>query len=112
MYLLHVPGNRDGHTLLQGLANDAPDPELQESLAAIRAALELNPWDGYKKGTRARKQLEDAFESVPPPFAGDVMKLLEGKGRLARLFRHRLASATRLAMYGILFRIWEKHMTT
>jgi hypothetical protein len=106
MYIAHTPSDRDEHVRFQGLSDDAPDPQqLQKSLAAIRAALELNPRTGYVKGSPPRKQLEEAFESVPRSSALELTKqLLKKEGPLERLFRYRLHAATQQAILGILLR--------
>jgi hypothetical protein len=103
MYIAQAPSDRDEHARFQGLSDDAPDPQqLQKSLAAIRAALALNPRTGYVKGSPPRKQLEEAFESVPRSSALELTKqLLEKEGLLERLFRYRLHAATQQAMLGI-----------
>ena len=106
MYISHAPSDRDERTRFQGLSDDAPDlQQFQKSLTAIRAALELNPRTGYVKGSPPRKQLEEAFESVPRSSALELaQKLLEKEGPLERLFRYRLHAATQQAMLWVLAR--------
>src|SRR5262249_2193883 len=80
----------------------------QRSLDAILRALRLNPVGGYVKGSLARRQLEDAFESVPPTYALELFnQLKKGEGPLGRLFQYRLHDVTKGAMLNIL---WRKHL--
>lgn len=103
MYIPHAPSDRDEHARFQGLSDSSADEQLQKSLAAIRAALELNPRTGYVKGSSARKQLEEAFESVPPASALELFNQLgKGEGPLGRLFQYRPHAATQKAMLDIL----------
>jgi hypothetical protein len=106
MYISYSPSDRDDHTRFQGFSDDAPDVQFQKSLAAIQAALELNPRTGYVKGSLPRKRLEEAFESVPPASALELaQRLLKNEGPLERLFRYRLHPATQGAILeGILLR--------
>jgi len=73
------------------------------SVAAIEAALKLDPAGGYVKGTVPRQLLEAAFNAVPLTSASALIdELKQGTGPLARLFRYRLHPATQQAMQGIL----------
>jgi len=92
-------------TGLQGFAQTPPLSEHQRSLDAILRVLRLNPVGGYVKGSSARRQLEEAFESVPPCSALELaQKLLKSEGTLEKLFRHRLATPTRQVVLQILIR--------
>ena len=106
MYLSYGLSDQGDHTRFQGFFGDTPDAQFQKSLAAIQAALELNPRTGYVKGSPPRKKLEEAFESVPPASAMDLtQRLLKNEGPLERLFRYRLHPATQGAILeGILLR--------
>lgn len=76
-----------------------------KSLDAILRALRLNPVGGYVKGSQPRKQLEDAFESVPLNSAFELLNQLEkGEGSLGKLFQYRLHNVTKAAMLQILRR--------
>jgi hypothetical protein len=99
-------GDRDERTRFQGFSDDVPDLQrFQKSLVAIRAALELNPRTGYVKGSPPRKQLDDAFESVPQCSAFELAtQLLKGEGPLEKLFRYRLARPSQRAMFLVLMR--------
>jgi hypothetical protein len=106
MYVSDAQSDGRESTGFQGLSCDTPDvQQFQKSLAAIRAALELNPRTGYVKGSPPRRQLDDAFESVPPCSAQELAKqLLNGQGPLEKLFRYRLAAPTQQAMLNVLMR--------
>ena len=112
MYISYGPSDRGDHTRFQGFFSDSPDVQFQKSLAAIQAALELNPTTGYVKGSPPRKKLEEAFESVPPASALELaQRLLKNEGTLERLFRYRLHPATQGAILkGILLRKAEEEL--
>jgi hypothetical protein len=106
MYISHTQRGPREYRGFQGLSDDTSDvQQLQKSLAAIRAALQLNPRTGYIKGSPPRKQLEGAFESVPQCSALELSRqLLKGEGPVEKLFRYRLARPTQGAMLEVLVR--------
>jgi hypothetical protein len=112
MYISYGPSDQGDDTRFHGFFGDIPDVQFQKSLAAIQAALELNPRTGYVKGGPPRKKLEEAFESVPPVSALDLtQRLLQNEGPLERLFRYRLHPATQGAILkGILLRKAEEEL--
>jgi hypothetical protein len=90
-------------SLADGLANGLADDPLNASLAAIKAALDLNPKLGYLPGSAARRQLEAAFAAVPQSAALEVTRqFLNQQGALEKLFRHRLHPITQQAMLRVL----------
>ena len=103
MYFVLQAHDRTQQAGLRGFAQIGDTSQRQRSLDAILRALQLNPVGGYVKGSLARKQLEEAFESVPPTSALEVFNQLgKGEGPLGRLFRYRLHDATQKAMLKIL----------
>ena len=79
-----------------GLAGFAePTTPLQQNLAKIKAALDLNPKGGYVRGTPARAVLDAAFGGVPICLAAQVfIELRFSNSPLARLFKYRLHPRT------------------
>ena len=85
-----------------GLAEPNPTP-LQQQLAKIKAALDINPKGGYVRGTPARATLDAAFGGVPICLAAEVLlELRFGNSPLARLFKYRLHRKTFGEMLDIL----------
>lgn len=72
-----------------------PTTPFQQSLARIKAALDLNPKGGYVRGTPARAALDAAFAAVPVCLAARVLiELRFGTSSVARLFKYRLHPKT------------------
>ena len=72
-----------------------PTTPLQQNLANIKAALDLNPKGGYVRGTPARAALDAAFGGVPVCLAAEVLiELRFGNSPVARLFKYRLHRKT------------------
>jgi hypothetical protein len=87
---------------LGGFAEPNPTP-FQKSVAAIKAALDLNPAGGYVRASSARAALDTAFLSVPPCDAAKLFRELRfGNTPLARLFKYRLHPKTFREMLDIL----------
>lgn len=108
MYLIAKTNDQTHLSGLRGLAQPRDTSARQRSLDAILSALQLNPVGGYVKGSSARKQLEESFESVPVTSALEVHNQLKnGEGSLGRLFQYRLHDATKVVMLNIL---WLKHL--
>ena len=77
-----------------GFGEPTPTP-LQQRLAQIKAALDLNPKGGYVRGTPARAALDAAFAAVPVCLAAEVLiELRFGNSPVARLFKYRLHRKT------------------
>ena len=77
-----------------GFGEPTPTP-LQQALARIKAALDLNPKGGYVRGTPARAALDGAFAAVPICLAAQVLiELRFGTSPVARLFKYRLHRKT------------------
>ena len=75
--------------LTLGALSEPDDVLLEQSKAAIMAALKRNPVGGYTVGSAARKALEDGFKSVPKGEAVKLhIELNNGQTPLARLFRY------------------------
>ena len=106
MYLFHDVDHRDRMAGFHGLHDTPADAEqFDKSRAAIQAALALNPKAGYVKGSLARQQLEQGFESVPITRAQELLDQLSATADpLGRSFRYRLHTATQLTMRAILER--------
>jgi hypothetical protein len=86
-----------------GSFSEPDDVLLEQSKAAIMAALKRNPVGGYTVGSAARKALEDGFHSVPIAEAVTLQQELnQGQTALAKLFQYRLHPKTHQAMKGIL----------
>lgn len=79
-----------------GLAGFAePTTPLQQHLARIKAALDLNPKGGYVRGSAARAALDSAIGDVPICLAPKVfVELRFGNSAVARLFKLRLHPKT------------------
>lgn len=89
--------------LTLGALSEPDDVLLEQSKAAIMAALKRNPVGGYTVGSAARRALEDGFKSVPKAEAVKLHQELNNSHTpLAKLFRYRLHTKTRQAMKGIL----------
>src|SRR5262245_22476431 len=72
-----------------------PTTPLQNALEKIKNALDLNPKDGYIKGSPARAALDAAIADVKVCLAVEVFRELRfGTGPVGRLFRHRLHPIT------------------
>jgi hypothetical protein len=105
MYFRDDLNPRRGNASLGGFAEPSDQQLLQNSRAAIEAALKRNPVGGYVKGSAARQALDDAFDSVPHCLAEqlhDELKL--GQSILAKLFNYRLAPPTSATMLDLLKR--------
>jgi len=103
MYFIPGAEGRLQEAGLRGFSQVPAPNEMQKSLDAILKALELNPAGGYVKGTAARRQLEQAFASVPECSALQLgLRLTGTDGPLEKLFRYRLAAPTRIEMLQIL----------
>ncbi len=70
----------------------------------IRRQLERNFREDDEPGILdRRRRLRQAFQSVPSSFAQDLFgRLMDGNDPLARLFRYKIATATRNEMLSIL----------
>lgn len=80
-----------------------PTTPLQQNLANIKAALDINPKGGYVRGTPARAALDAAFGGVPVCLAAEVLiELRFGNSAVARLFKYRLHRKTRGEMLEML----------
>jgi hypothetical protein len=102
---LPTVSDRDKPTHGLGLANGLADSPLTQRLAAIKAALDLNPKRGYLPGSAARQQLEAAFAAVPQSAALELTnQFLNQQGALEKLFRHRLHPVTQKVMLSILLK--------
>ena len=98
-----VPGAGIGE-----LAQPRDTSDTGRSIEAITKALQINPADGYIKGSAARRKLDAAILSVPMPSALALHgQLSAGTGALGRLFQHRLHRATRKTLLDVL---WAKHL--
>src|SRR5262245_44306368 len=88
----------------KGLAGFAePTTPLQQALARIKTALDLNPKGGYVKGSSARAALDAAFLAVPVCLAAEVFTELRfGNSPVAKLFKLRLHPKTFNEMLNIL----------
>ena len=90
------------------LAQPRDTSDTGRSIEAITKALQLNPNNGYVKGSAARRQLHIAFLSVPLTAALELhTQLSAGTGPLGRLFQYRLHRATRKTFLDML---WAKHL--
>jgi hypothetical protein len=108
MYFIPEANDRTQEVGLRGFAQPRDTSQRQKSLDAILRALQLNPVGGYVKGSSARKQLEEAIESVPGTFALELFNQLQrGEGLLGRLFQYRLHDVTKGTMLNFL---WQKHL--
>jgi hypothetical protein len=108
MYFIAEANDRTQEVGLRGFARIRDTSDRQRSLDAILRALQLNRVGGYVKGSSARRQLEEAFESVPRTSALELFNQLgRGEGPLGRLFQYRLHDVTKVAMRNIL---WRKHL--
>jgi hypothetical protein len=95
----HISPNTDS---VIGFGLGDVDP-IQKSLATIRSLLERSPRTGYAKGSQARRQLEEAFNSVPLASAAKIFVELEtGKGPVGKLFRSKLKATEQKEMLEIL----------
>lgn len=84
-----------------GLAE--PNTPLQQHLAKIKQALDINPKGGYVRGTPARAALDAAFGGVPICLAAEVLiELRFSNSPLAKLFKYRLHRKTFGEMLDIL----------
>jgi len=92
------PGIRGPKTNLQELAKYIASRE------EIRRQLERNFRADDEPGILDRRRgLRQAFQSVPNSFAQDLFgRLMDGNDPLARLFRYKIATATRNEMLSIL----------
>jgi hypothetical protein len=91
-----------------GLAQPRDTSDTGRSIEAITKALQINPTDGYIKGSAARRKLDIAFLSVPLTSAFELhQQLSAGTGPLGRLFQYRLHRATRKTLLDVL---WNKHL--
>lgn len=80
-----------------------PTTPLQQNLARIKAALDINPKGGYVRGTTARAALNAAFGDVPICLAAQIyIELRFGNTPLAKLFKFRLHTKTRGEMLDLL----------
>jgi len=103
MYFLSAPNEGSQQAGLRGFSLGQFADEDQTSRDAILKALQLNPVGGYVRGSAARKQLDDAINSVPVCSALQLaQQLLNGQGSLERLFRYRLDPATQQTLLKIL----------
>lgn len=108
MYFIPQANDRTQQAGLRGFAQIRDTSQRQRSLDAILKALRLNPVGGYVKGSSARRQLEEAFESVPRTSALELLnQLRHGEGPLGKLFQYRLHDVTKESMLNIL---WRKHL--
>jgi hypothetical protein len=108
MYFIAAANDEIREGGLRGFAQPRDTSQRQQSLDAVLRALQLNPVGGYVKGSSARKQLEEAFESVPGTSALELFNhLRRGEGLLGRLFHYRLHDVTKGTMLNIL---WQKHL--
>src|SRR5947207_648701 len=99
MYFIPETNNRTQEVGLRGFGQPRDTSQRQESLDAVLRALQLNPVGGYVKGSSARKQLEEAFKSVPVTSALELFNQLRtGAGPLGRLFQYRLHDVTKHTM--------------
>ena len=90
------------------LAQPRDTSDTGRSIEAITKALQINPPDGYIKGSAARRKLDVAVLSVPLPSALELHgQLSAGTGALGRLFKYRLHRATRKTILDVL---WAKHL--
>lgn len=90
------------------LAQPRDTSDTGRSIEAITKALQINPADGYVKGSAARRKLDLAILSVPLPSARALHEQLSaGTGALGRLFRYRLHRDTRKTLLDVL---WAKHL--
>jgi hypothetical protein len=95
-------------TGFSGFGQPKDTSDIGRSIEAITKALQLNPPDGYIKGSPARAKLNVAFLSVPLPAAFELhQQLRTGTGPLGKLFQYRLHRETRKTLLNLL---WNKHL--
>ena len=79
--------------------------DFERSVNTIRRELQRLPGGAFVKGSAERLRLENAFKSIPSSRAHAFLtQLLNPKDPLGRLFHHRLATATRNALFLLLCR--------
>ncbi|MGH9219813.1 MAG: hypothetical protein ACRD1W_10960 [Vicinamibacterales bacterium] len=91
-----------------GIGALAQPSDTEKSIEFLTKVLELNPRDGYVKGSAARRKLHIAILTVPLPSAKALHDQLKaGSGALGKLFQGRLHTATRK---WVLDMLWRKHL--
>lgn len=82
--------------------------DTERSIDFITKVLQINPRDGYIKGSSARRALHLAILTVPLPSARAIHDQLKaGTGAVGQLFQGRLHSATRK---WVLDMLWRRHL--
>ena len=61
MYFHENSSDQSGHLRFAGFSEPSNQGQFQKSVAAIDAALKLNPVGGYVKGSLPRRKLEESF---------------------------------------------------
>ena len=93
---------------IAGIGELAQPSDTEKSIEFLTKVLELNPRDGYVKGSSARRKLHIAILTVPLPSAKALHDQLKaGTGALGKLFQGRLHTATRK---WVLDMLWRKHL--
>ena len=91
-----------------GIGELAQPSDAERSIDFITKVLQINPRDGYIKGSSARRKLHLAILTVPLPSAREIHDQLKaGTGAVGQLFQGRLHSATRK---WVLDMLWRRHL--
>ena len=88
-----LPGAWQAQTLASRPSPDGHASDTERSIEAITKALQINPRDGYIKGSAARRKLHIAFLTVPLPSAQSAPRPAQTAGTRCSLGRNCLQRA-------------------